>query len=1189
MPKFFRENPAYIVVPVFLLIIGAVFIFAKIGESASEWEKVISPAGYDSDNSLRDVTMDFSGQYHAWAVGGKNTESFRDYSRPISDFAIVYTYNPVSRIWVGQTFPACPYTVFPGFTINVCGDFSGISYTYNSGAYKLWAAGGNEGIVYRKGYIAYAADGQTWSSPQLIDDAHYFYDVSFIKDSNPPVGWVVGGDYNSATTGATIYKTIDGSNWTKQTTSPANLAEDLYSVDALDLDHVVAVGESGRICKFNKGTNNWTCITKGTDNLNGVSLVYNADKSKVYGFIAVNASKYLYFDSSYGDGLLENPNNWQVKTTGTTVTDKMNSVDAVVGSSGLFYVWFAGSNGNIIFGQVDPININNTSWNFQSTGVTAEIKSVSAANPTHAWAAGYVATKKSGNKYVFSPSLLKLSPGNLFGWGYVGADNCANGCSGTGCLDTVCTPVENVNRTYPLAWLSFNCADRDVCDSTTFSYGVNIKKKKEVGQCSDSPTTPCNSDDECSGTCVLIGDCSNNLQDKDVAALTGYAWFGNQDINETLATAKCNVGSGPKYCSNNPTLECTNDAFCASCLYNPASCFSSGWLSFNRDETDNPPACPYRIGDNTCPDYVTATSFRTTCNKIISSGNPEDSAMAFFDYNSFAISGWARFKIGQCSDDLTKACYKNSNCAGTCQYNNKDWQGGSNYNGGWVKLRGGTHLSSPPSIPTTTTAIYESCDACQTIDPNGDSKTTSDDNGDEYLVCKICKGQNVNNDNQTYACNLCGDSSVNNPTPTANICGNGRCNGNLNEPCLINSTSSKDRCKVHDTLNPLPSPQWGTCVKSGFCSVDSGSNKFKPCVDNSFCACQYLSATENYNTCNKCSQCDQYGVSLDIDGGDSYGYAWSEDFGWIDMTRVGLYNTAWFKTEYGDVYAGGDIGTQKMTKAPGYYYENLACNATYLALAKGSIVNFCTGAYYDVNFRTTPSSVTPSSLNVNPWLVQGYRAFNLPKSTTSAISILGKVDYNWMTSHVSSGYGPLSSGSGPVKTSTNNAFAPNSNYNLNGHVIYVNDDLNIDSHMNFIRTAGQNGSGLIVVSGNLTIDANITYDTATTLANMKELPSVGFYVKGDITISANVTQVAGSYYAEGKIISQAKSGELDDQLQVSGLMIASEFQFNRRFKGTIDHPQPAELITYDGRVQLNPPPGFRDLSKALPKVKESTP
>ncbi|EKE14578.1 MAG: hypothetical protein ACD_12C00409G0001, partial [uncultured bacterium] len=176
------------------------------------------------------------------------------------------------------------------------------------------------------------------------------------------------------------------------------------------------------------------------------------------------------------------------------------------------------------------------------------------------------------------------------------------------------------------------------------------------------------------------------------------------------------------------------------------------------------------------------------------------------------------------------------------------------------------------------------------------------------------------------------------------------------------------------------------------------------------------------------------------------------------------------------------------------------------------------------------------------------------------------------------------------------------------------------------------GSNLLILNSDLIVQENIEYGTEQITGddNINRLSSIGFLVKGNITVDPSVTHMVGVYIALGeeniercpllenppgicsddqaepdnfcdKSLPNSCSSGFDclscgritsgssstNQLQVNGLMMARQFNFQRGLV-TVENI-PSENITFDGRAIVNPPPGLEDFTKALPVIREVTP
>jgi hypothetical protein len=140
------------------------------------------------------------------------------------------------------------------------------------------------------------------------------------------------------------------------------------------------------------------------------------------------------------------------------------------------------------------------------------------------------------------------------------------------------------------------------------------------------------------------------------------------------------------------------------------------------------------------------------------------------------------------------------------------------------------------------------------------------------------------------------------------------------------------------------------------------------------------------------------------------------------------------------------------------------------------------------------------------------------------------------------------------------------------------------------------GAGTVFVDGgNLTVNGNVSYD-ASTVTSLSHLASLGWIVidngtgtKGNVYIDGDVTTVSGAFFVGGDDgVYTVAPPEIDSPspLTVYGLMLAREFHLGRSYK---DKEQGAERFIYDGRAVVNPPPGFADVTKALPSFRDTLP
>ncbi len=177
---------------------------------------------------------------------------------------------------------------------------------------------------------------------------------------------------------------------------------------------------------------------------------------------------------------------------------------------------------------------------------------------------------------------------------------------------------------------------------------------------------------------------------------------------------------------------------------------------------------------------------------------------------------------------------------------------------------------------------------------------------------------------------------------------------------------------------------------------------------------------------------------------------------------------------------------------------------------------------------------------------------------------------------------------------------------LENKVIKVNGDTTIgDITLNNGDTIVKSGAGTIVIQGDLNINGNINYQNISGSLDSKQLASVVWIVLGDVNIAPNVTDVAGNFIILGKrdiaicggvnlvgdqipqtcglfnTCSPIGDSCKDFSLSITGSVFARQFLLNRTYVDRTTR-EPSEKFTADGRMQLNPPPGFADFAKGLP-------
>lgn len=433
----------------------------------------------------------------------------------------------------------------------------------------------------------------------------------------------------------------------------------------------------------------------------------------------------------------------------------------------------------------------------------------------------------------------------------------------------------------------------------------------------------------------------------------------------------------------------------------------------------------------------------------------------------------------------------------------------------------------------------------------------------KLFSCQDCYGGSLTSLN----CAFCRDDAGHSCTPSDT-----QATASCHYSCLAsgNACVTDSDCGTGDSCKPI-----------GYCTGDTSLS----------CTTDLSCSTAGKGTCAlgaQCSttgsSCQQYGVNMSTETGQFSGYAWSEDFGWLDFRNVAVANSRFFQTKLGDIYAGVAVGNPLSTQPSGV--NN--CNATFLILSGGTIAsNWCSA----IQSTASSSGVAAKQPNVTP--------LQLPSSTNIYRNVLGRFDLVGIERVVSGGlnkYGsrvvPLS----PVGTDIAPAFASaiGAGHPLGNRVFTVGDgttSYSIDSSLVFYASTDLSdpnqggGAGILVVNGNLTIRSGLSYAAIAGLNDVRKLQNLVIVVKGDLTIDNSVQKIVGSYYVTGTIhTTSSATGSNQYPLEIRGLVIAKDFDLGRKFAGTVENPAPSELIIADGRLQANPMPGMTDFVKALPAL-----
>lgn len=340
-------------------------------------------------------------------------------------------------------------------------------------------------------------------------------------------------------------------------------------------------------------------------------------------------------------------------------------------------------------------------------------------------------------------------------------------------------------------------------------------------------------------------------------------------------------------------------------------------------------------------------------------------------------------------------------------------------------------------------------------------------------------------------------------------------------------------------------------------------------------SCHTCTTSGGFTSCNSCDGCNAYGVSFDQQNAKLVGYGWAGaeadgGLGWVNFDKVSANAIlqAWLQTQYGDIFSGNDVTLNAPTNQH---------NATYLIQAGGAIV---------AQIPADTGVAQPS-----------YPSISFPASTNQYINVLGRLDFTEMLKN--------------IDTLTPNRYGiaqtlldivPLNNTILGGKIYYHTGDLTIANALTFLAGDGTtpSGAGTFIVDGDLTIANDVRYDPSSGTA-LTNIPSIAWIVRGDVKIKGSVQQVVGTFFALGcpggsaPCGSVVKNGEISTasdgnysagQLNVSGLMMAKQFIFQRSL---LNNNTAAESVVYDGRFIANPPPGLQNLAALMPTVRQITP
>lgn len=266
----------------------------------------------------------------------------------------------------------------------------------------------------------------------------------------------------------------------------------------------------------------------------------------------------------------------------------------------------------------------------------------------------------------------------------------------------------------------------------------------------------------------------------------------------------------------------------------------------------------------------------------------------------------------------------------------------------------------------------------------------------------------------------------------------------------------------------------------------------------------------------------------------------------------------WLQTLYGNIFSKKKITAPDVPPTSQY-------NATFCITAKDTIFNFQTQGLGGCSAQTDTTV-----------------RYELPQNANTYSSVLGRIDLAGLRAGK---YGAVVDAGGNLDIVVGNALGTPDR--LNGKVYRIVGDATLSAKT--VSNGATKGNGTIFVDGgNLTITGDVDYDPAS-VTSLDQLASLGIIVvdngtgtKGNIYIDKNVTTVSAAIYAggvDGLYSVAPPDTDSPAPLTVYGMAIARQFHLGRSFKSTT---QGSERFIYDGRAVVNPPPGFGDITRALP-------
>jgi len=293
----------------------------------------------------------------------------------------------------------------------------------------------------------------------------------------------------------------------------------------------------------------------------------------------------------------------------------------------------------------------------------------------------------------------------------------------------------------------------------------------------------------------------------------------------------------------------------------------------------------------------------------------------------------------------------------------------------------------------------------------------------------------------------------------------------------------------------------------------------------------------------------------------------------------------WFKTTNGDITSSGGVSGQALGAAANSNDKrgarragttgNAATNESsfVVAAATGTGNYFCSQQRFVLGVN---NEANRNNTGLSACQTGGYTPAKVDFAKVKA-----SIEKVWLEN----GAGAVASG---ATTSCNPKYATATPV-VTDQIAQINTDLSLSCPAGGIQkitgpvslpALKVSGRGTIWVTGNLTLNGDITYDSATN--DPKTTANLVIFVDGDVVIDAGVTRIDASIISTGistgNISTCRQSSEpgvtCTKQLVINGYLASKgKINFARRYFNQAT-PAPAELINLTGQATTFPPPGL---------------